>query len=103
MNPFRWMHGNRKLKLSMTSTKFILILKMHSSSKTTAMIQILGLSIVPVLLLISGIIPTWYRFIVLAIAVVSALTIMISERWTMKEIGIRLDNLANGAIPYALL
>ena len=53
------------------------------------MLQILGLFFVPVLLVISGIIPTWYRFIVLAIAVVTAVTIMISERWTMKEMGIR--------------
>lgn len=74
---------------------------MRISSKVTALFQILGLFVIPVTLLASGIIPLWYRFIVLALVVATVGMIMVSERWNAQDIGFRFDTLSRDALPYA--
>ena len=73
---------------------------MRTTTKTVAVFQIIGVFILPILLVRLGIIPIWYRFIILGIVVAIVAAIMISERWTASDAGIRFVNASKGGIPY---
>lgn len=67
-----------------------------------SLLQIVCLFIVPIVLLVTGVIPGRFRLLVLGIisAVIAGITIQ--ERWTLSQLGIRTDNLAQGIIPYLI-
>ncbi len=68
----------------------------------TPLLQITFLFIVPIVLLVTGMIPGRFRLLVLGIisAVIAGMTIQ--ERWTLSQLGIRIDNFGESIIPYVM-
>lgn len=67
-----------------------------------AFIQIILLFVLPVILLYSGVLPVERRFLILVGVVILMIGVLIKERWSLKNLGIRLDNLKNSLAPYCL-
>ena len=65
--------------------------------------QIVLLFIVPVLLVYYKIIPFKYRKHTLIAVSLIMIAIILLEKWTLKQLGIRLDNIQTYAIPYAVI
>lgn len=65
--------------------------------------QIGTLFILPVLLIIFGVIPVQYRFFVLLAITILVTVVIIAEKWTLKDLGIRLDNIKKSASWYFAL
>lgn len=64
--------------------------------------QIGTLFVLPVLLIISGVIPVQYRFVVLLAITILTIAVIIAEKWTLKELSIRFDNIKKSASWYLI-
>lgn len=64
--------------------------------------EIIGLFVLPVLLCAYGVIPASWRFLALAAVTMIIVGIVIKERWTLVDLGIRADNLRVAFLPYTL-
>lgn len=71
-----------------------------SKVKIRIILEIIFLFILPVLLLYFQIIPLRLRFIVLTSIFLIVVLITILERWSLIELGLRIDNLDKALIPY---
>ena len=65
-------------------------------------IQIVSILILPVILVYFKIIPFKYRRHALAAISIVVILLCITEKITLKQLGIRTDNIVSGLIPYAL-
>lgn len=65
-----------------------------------AFLQITALFALPVFFLLAGMIPLQARFLVLAGVAATAIAVIVKERWTFHQLGLRLDNLRSGLVPY---
>ena len=65
--------------------------------------QIVTLFIIPAILIYFQIIPIQYRFYVLSGVSLIILFIVKVERWTLKELGMRMDNFKSCILPYFIL
>ncbi len=73
---------------------------MHSSYKVKSLLEIFLIFVFPMILLFFGVIPLEYRLYV-GIPVLSTILLIIkTESWSLKKIGIRIDNLKESLIPY---
>lgn len=66
-------------------------------------IETLLVFLLPVLLIYWNIIPNTYRFFSLFVVCCVILTIILREKWTLKDIGFRHDNFKNGLLLYGSL
>lgn len=73
-----------------------------SIHKRSTLIEIFFLFILPVLLIYFNIIPRDVRLGVLALVFFILVGIVVREKWSLKSLGIRLDNLIPALIPYTL-
>lgn len=71
--------------------------------KWPVLVQILSLFVLPILLILMGVIPLKYRFFVLLLIAILVLGIIFFEKWTLKDLGIRIDNLKKSLLPYFYL
>ena len=71
--------------------------------QTKTATQLSTLFVLPVLLIIFGVIPVEFRFFVLLAIIVLATAVIVIEKWTLKDLGIRLDNIKKSASSYLLL
>ena len=65
--------------------------------------QIGTLFVLPILLIYFGVIPIQYRFFVLLAVTLIVIFIVVSEKWSLQELGIRLDNVKKSALSYIVL
>ena len=65
--------------------------------------QIGALFVLPVLLIVFGVIPVQFRFFALLAITVLVIAVIINEKWKLKDLGVRLDNIKAGVAPYLLL
>lgn len=65
-------------------------------------LNIIGLVIVPVGLMQTGIIPASYHSEVLGAVFLVTLTVIIRDHWSLRELGIRTDNIRAALLPYVL-
>ena len=68
--------------------------------KTATQIGILF--VLPVLLIFFGAIPVQYRFFVLLAITILVIAVVVAEKWTLKDLGIRLDNIKKSASWYLI-
>jgi len=66
------------------------------------LLQIFLFFILPVILLYFNIVPVKYRISVLALVSVVILWIVIQEKWTLENLGIRIDNFSQTTTPYVV-
>lgn len=76
--------------------------KFTISDKYQILAKIIIIFIVPVSFLRLEIIPRKYYLAVLAIFTCLVFILIIKERWTLKDLNIRIDNLQKAAIPYSI-
>ncbi|MDA2936227.1 CPBP family intramembrane metalloprotease [Patescibacteria group bacterium AH-259-L05] len=74
-----------------------------NKNQTKTATQIGTLFVLPVLLIVFGVIPVQYRFFVLLAITILVTTVIIIEKLTLKELGIRLDNIKRSVSSYFLL
>jgi membrane protease YdiL (CAAX protease family) len=67
-----------------------------------AVLQLASIFVLPVALLLLGIVPMSDRFLLLGLSTLAVCAIVVAEGWTLRELGIRRDNLARAAGPYLL-
>src|SRR3989338_3690561 len=65
--------------------------------------QIGTLFVLPVLFILLGVIPVQYRFFVLLAITILVTAVIMAEKWSLKDLGIRLDNIKKSAAWYLLL
>lgn len=73
-----------------------------TASKRKVFLEIFFLFILPVLLIYLNIIPKEVRLGVLALVFFILIGIVVKEKWSFKSLGIRLDNIQSGLLPYTL-
>ncbi|OGC82999.1 MAG: hypothetical protein A2788_00510 [Candidatus Abawacabacteria bacterium RIFCSPHIGHO2_01_FULL_46_8] len=64
--------------------------------------QIGTLFVLPVLLILFGVIPVQYRFFVLLAITILVIAVIVIEKWSLKNLGIRLDNIKKSALWYLI-
>lgn len=71
-------------------------------SKRKTLFEIFFLFILPVLLIYFNIIPKSVRLGVLVIVFFILIGVVVKEKWSLKSLGIRIDNLRSGVLPYTI-
>lgn len=74
---------------------------MHATPVSVC-VRAFSLFVLPILLLYFGIVPLKYRFVVLTIFFLALVVIIVKERWTPRQLGLRTDNLKDVLLPYGL-
>ncbi len=64
--------------------------------------QIGTLFVLPVLLILFGVIPVQYRFFVLLAITILVIAVIVIEKWSLENLGIRLDNIKKSALWYLI-
>jgi uncharacterized protein len=72
-------------------------------NKIKTVIQICILFVFPILLIYFGVIPVQYRFFVLLTITIIVTFIILSEKWSLQQLGVRRDNIKKSILPYAIL
>ncbi len=71
--------------------------------KVQEIIELMVLFFLPVVFIYFGIIPIEYRFYVILIGMFAVLGIVLFEKWSLKKLGIRMDNLKENLFFYLLI
>lgn len=85
------------------SADFLPKIRTMKKKEVKTVFQIGTFFVLPVLLIIFGIIPVQYRFFVLLAITILVIAVIIIEKWTLKKLGIRLDNIKKGVSWYLAL
>lgn len=75
---------------------------MTTSRQVRVLFEIIFLFIFPPLLIYLHIIPKSIWFVALLIMFLIIPSIVIKEKWSLKSLGIRLDNISSGLLPYTI-
>ncbi len=70
--------------------------------KRYILFEIVSLFVLPVVLLTSGVIPMSFRFLVLGVITLFVIAIVIYERWSLRDLGMRLDTFRESLVPYTV-
>jgi len=73
-----------------------------SKSKVISILEIFVIFILPVLLFTFKIIPLGFEFIALIVFSVLCILVILKDKYSLKQLGFRLDNIKQGFIPYLL-
>jgi hypothetical protein len=79
-----------------------MVMGIHRTTTTIALLAIIALFIFPIALLIADVIPIAQRFWVLIAVVGAAAIVARSNRWSWRDLGCRADNVRSAVIPYTL-